>query len=195
MNYPIDLSFKIITLASEIYMRDANGKLIAYIKQKLFKLKEDIEVFADEDKTKLLYRIQADRVIDFSASYTLSDASGKVLGSIKRKGMRSLVKAHYMIFAPDGQQLMEIHEENAWINFFDSLVEKIPLIGMLSGYFLHPAYLLSRTTGEPVMLLKKQPALWEGKFQISPKGKIDPDEEAIILLSFVMATLLERDRG
>ena len=94
MNYPIDFSFKLLALASQIYIRDANGNLLGYVKQKLFKLKEDINVFADEGQTKHLFNIKADRVIDFSAKYNFTDSSGKFLGFIKRQGMRSIWKAH-----------------------------------------------------------------------------------------------------
>ncbi len=71
MNYPIELSFKLLALASQIYIRDGGGNLIGYCKQKMFKLKEDINIFADEGQTHLLYNIKADRVIDFSAKYML----------------------------------------------------------------------------------------------------------------------------
>jgi uncharacterized protein YxjI len=86
MNYPIDFSFKILAIASQIYIRDVNGSLVGYVKQKLFKLKEDINVFGDENQTQLLFNIKADRVIDFSAKYNFTDAHGTSLGSIKRRG-------------------------------------------------------------------------------------------------------------
>ena len=34
-------------------MRDADGNLLGYVKQKIFKLKEDINVFTDENQTQL----------------------------------------------------------------------------------------------------------------------------------------------
>ena len=71
MNFPIDLSFKILALASQIYIRDANGNLMGYVKQKMFKLKEDINIFADETQTRQQFNIKADRVIDFSANIIL----------------------------------------------------------------------------------------------------------------------------
>ena len=84
MNYPIELTFKLLALASQIYIRDADGNLIGYVKQKLFKLKEDINVFADESQSKLLFNIKDDRVIDFSARYNFTSSSGQFIGSIKR---------------------------------------------------------------------------------------------------------------
>src|SRR5215207_35520 len=98
MKYPIDFSFKLLAIASQIYIRDANGSLLGYVKQKLFKLKEDINVFADENQTQHLFNIKADRVLDFSAKYNFTSAQGQSLGSIKRRGMRSIFKASYEIF-------------------------------------------------------------------------------------------------
>ena len=195
MNYPVDLSFKILALASQIYIRDANGSLMGYVKQKLFKLKEDIGIFADENQTELLFNIKADRIMDFSASYNFTDASGKSLGSIKRKGMRSIFKAHYLIFDSSGQQVMEIHEENGWIKVIDSLVGEVPIVGMFTGYLFNPAYIVSTMDQQPVMRLQKQPAFLESSFQLSPQNKIESDEETLILLSVLTMTLLERSRG
>ncbi len=195
MNYPINLSFKILALASQIYIKDAGGNLIGYVKQKLFKLKEDIGVFADENKTQLLFNIKADRIVDFSASYNFTDAAGNQLGSIKRKGMRSILKAHYLIFDSNNKQVMEIHEENAWVKVIDALIGEIPVVGMFTGYMFNPAYIVSRMTGEAVMRLQKQSAFFESSFKLTPQHKIEPNEENLILLSVLTMTLLERSRG
>ncbi|MGB2914202.1 MAG: hypothetical protein WBB81_11665 [Pyrinomonadaceae bacterium] len=154
MNYPLNLSFKLLALASQIYVRDANGNLIGYVKQKLLKLKEDINVFADEGQTQHLFNIKADRIIDFSAKYNFTSASGQSLGSISRKGMRSIFKAHYMIFDENGNQTMEIHEENGWVKVVDALLGEIPLLGMFTGYFFNPSYIVSRMDGTQVARLK-----------------------------------------
>ncbi len=195
MKYPIDLSFKILALASQIYIRDADGSLIGYVKQKLFKLKEDINIFADEHQTHLLYNIKADRILDFSANYRFSNPSGVTIGSIKRKGMRSIYKAHYLISDAGGSQVMEIHEENGWIKVVDSLIGELPIIGMFTGYFFNPSYIVSRSLSDHVARLAKQPAFFEGKFQFTPIGQLSEDEEVLALLSVLTMTLMERSRG
>lgn len=195
MNYPLQLSFKLLAIASQIYVRDANGQLLGYVKQKLFKLKEDINVFADEGQTQLLYNIKADRVIDFSAKYNFTDANGQFLGSLKRKGMRSILKANYEVYDERDQQVYQIHEENAWIKVVDSLLGEVPVLGMFTGYLFNPAYIVERMDGSPVARLAKQPAFFEGIFQLEPKSQIAPEEEARVLLSVLGMTLLERARG
>lgn len=195
MNYPLEFSFKLLALASQIYIRDTNGNLIGYVKQKLFKLKEDINIFADESQTRQLYNIKADRVIDFSAKYNFTDSSGRFLGAIKRQGMRSLWKANYDVLDTQGNQIFTINEENGWIKVIDSLVGELPVVGMFTGYLFNPAYLIKKMDGTPVMRLVKQPAFFEGKFQLSAQNQLSQDEETICLLSALTMTLLERMRG
>lgn len=196
MNFPVDFTFKLLAIASQIYIRDANGNLIGYVKQKLFKLKEDINIFADENQTQLLFNIKADRVIDFSAQYNFTNASGQFLGAIKRRGMRSLWKANYEISDQSGQQVLQINEESAWTKVFDGLLGEVPVLGMFTGYLFNPAYIVSRMDNTPVLRLQKQPAFFESKFQLAPQAQFaNAGEESLILLSALAMTLLERSRG
>ena len=195
MNYPLTLTFKLLALASQIYVRDASGETVGYVKQKLLKLKEDINVFADENQTRLLFNIKADRVIDFSAQYNFTDRQGVFLGSIKRQGMRSLWRTHYLISNARNEQVMEINEENAWIKVVDALVGEIPVIGMFTGYVFNPAYIVSKTDQSPVVRLQKQPAMFEGKFLVSAQTSMSPTDENLVFLSVLTMTLLERARG
>ena len=195
MNYPLTLTFKLLALASQIYIRDASGGTVGYVKQKLLKLKEDINVFADENQTRLLFNIKADRVIDFSAQYNFTDQQGTFLGSIKRQGMRSLWKTHYLIFNAQNQQVMEVNEENAWVKVVDALIGEIPVVGMFTGYVFNPAYIVSKTDQTPVARLQKQPAMFEGKFLVSTETQMSPTDENLVLLGILTMTLLERARG
>ncbi len=195
MNYPIALSFKLLALASQIYVRDANGSLIGYVKQKMFKLKEDINIFADEGRTQLRFNIKADRILDFSANYGFTDQSGRRLGSIRRKGMRSIWKANYEISDSAANHVMSINEENGWVKVVDSLAGELPIVGMFTGYFFNPSYLVSRIDGTPVARLQKQPAFFEGKFHLSPLAPMTEEEETRTLLGVLTMTLLERSRG
>ena len=84
---------------------------MAYVKQKLFKLKEDITVFENASQTTPIYKIKANQWIDWSASYILSDAAGHELGRMGRKGGRSLWKATYEIFDANNTKEFKIEED------------------------------------------------------------------------------------
>jgi uncharacterized protein YxjI len=194
MQYPLQLSFEILAIARKISVTDATGHLSFYVKQKLFKLKESVTVFADADQKLPLYKLNADRVIDFSAHYHFQDARGKHLGSVKRNGMKSLWRARYDITNGSGPA-MTIQEANPWTKVLDSLFCEIPVLGMFSGYVFHPEYLVARHDGTAVMRLKKEPAFFQGKFSIEKLATLSDEEETRILLSLIMMVLLERQRG
>lgn len=195
LNYPIDLTFKLIAIASQIYIHDADGQMLGYVKQKLFKLKEDINIFADESQTRLLYNIKADRVLDFSANYNFTDAAGNHLGSIKRKGMRSIWRANYEIFDQASNLVMNIKEESGWVKVVDSLIGEVPIVGMFTGYLFNPSYIFSKTDGTAAARLQKQPAFFEGKFRLSALAPMSEIGEVQVLLAALTMTLLERSRG
>ena len=195
MNFPLDLRFKLLAIASQIYVRDAGGRLVMYVRQKAFKLKEAITVYADEEQTRALYRIDADRVIDIAAQYRIEDTTGRALGSVKRRGLKSLWRAQYEV-SRGAAAAFVIQEENPWVKVLDGLVGEIPVIGMLTGYMLHPAYKVTRTAdGATVFRVVKQPALFEGRYRLESMVSLADDEEQLAVLSILMMLILERDRG
>ena len=194
MNYPLQLSFEVLSIARKLTVIDATGNLSFFVKQKAFKLKESVTVFADVDQQLPLYELTADRIIDFSASYHFKDARGSHVGTVRRKGMKSLWKARYDIMNGSSRAL-KIQEANPWAKVFDSLFSEIPILGMFNGYVFHPEYVVAREDGTAVMRLKKEPAFFQGKFSIEKLGAVSDDEEKRILLSLIMMVLLEKQRG
>ncbi len=194
MKYPIELNFKLLTFGQRITATDADGNVIMFIKQKMLKLKEQVEVYNDADQTQLLFTMKADRVIDFSANYHFADAQGNDWGAVRRKGMRSLWSAHYEIMQ-DGEIDMTMSEESAFKKFLEALLGEIPLIGILAIYLINPTYLVSRPDGTPLLRLTKKPAFFEGKFVLEKLNDMPEDDEVRSLLAILMAALLERKRG
>ncbi len=195
MEYPLDMNFKLLALSPQIKVTDANGETVCYVKQKMFKLKEAVNVFRDESQQVKLCEIKADRIIDFSANYHFFDTSGESFGGLRRKGMRSIWKAHYELLDEDDQHLGTINEENAMAKVADSFFGELPVIGLFSGYIFHPKYLLTSTSSQPQMRLEKKPAMFEGKYTIEKLAEVDPVDELRCLMGFMMMTLLERQRG
>ncbi len=196
IQYPLTLSFKVLALASQATVTDAAGRTVLYTKQKMFKFREHVEIWTDSSQGTRLAEIKANKVIDWSARYFAMDSNGGAIGSVGRRGWRSIWKAHYETFNPgDDTPDFSIHEENAWIKVADSIFGDIPLLGMFSGYLFHPSYLATRASSTPAMRMTKQPAFWEGRFLLEKLGPMTPREELNLFLSFMMLILLERRRG
>ncbi len=194
MNYPLKLSFKFFALAPQVYVRDASGTELCYVKQKLFKFREKVEVFTDSTRQSMLATIQADRVIDFNANYAFRTVEGAPIGSVRRRGMRSIWRAHYEILDQSGQVAFEIREENPWSKILDSVLGEIPIIGFFTGFFCHPRYAVLQQ-GTPVMRMTKQRAFLESHFNIEKLADVPSQAELPIVMSLLMFVLLERSRG
>jgi len=195
ISFPVNFLFKITTLSSDFTATDANGKVIAYVKQKMFKLKEDISIYSDDTKTKINYTIKADRWLDFSAAYSLKDLNGTEIGKITRKGWASIWKAHYQIIDQHEKEQYTIREENGWVKVFDSILGEIPFLGLLTGYLFNPSYIVTDLNDKIIARLKKQPSMLGRKFEVEQLSQFDIDDEERIVLSLMMMILLERRRG
>lgn len=195
MQFPLQLTFKVTTLSNDFVATDANGNTVAYVRQKMLRLLEEVQVFSNENRSELNYTIRANRWLDFNSTYTFTNRMGYEVGRIVRKGWASLWKAHYEIFDEKQQSDLIIREENPWAKIFDSMLGEIPLLGVLSGYLFHPAYIVTRPNGTEVVRLTKQPSFWGRKFTVDKLSSFEAGEEERIVLGLMMMILLERQRG
>ena len=201
-DYPLKLSFKLIALAPRIIVTDAKGKEILFVSQKIFKLKEDVRIYPNQQKEREIYNIRAEKILDFNTRYNFFTADTQEhIGSVKAKGWRSIWSATYHIDDPEGNQLMYIKEDNPWVKVGDALFSQLPFVGMFTGYVFHPAFTAYRSTdledtSQPVMQIKKENAFFEGVFSMDLIDQnIDRDEELSAILSFMLMVQFMRRRG
>ncbi|MNV01193.1 hypothetical protein D3C71_913890 [compost metagenome] len=196
LNYPLKLTFKIGTLASDFVIEDSSSATLAYVRQKLFKFIDEIQVFADTSKQNLEFTIKANKWIDFSATYVFTDKNGNDKGRVARRGWASIWKARYDVYDQNHQLAFHIMEENAWTKIMDGLFSDIPVLGMFTGYVFNPKYIVGRPDGTKVMRLKKDPSFFGRKFTVEKIGDThNASEDECIVLSLMMMILLERRRG
>ena len=87
-----------IALTGKFRFYDPNGTLVMFSEQKMFRLREDIRVYSDEEKTREVLSIQARQIIDFSAAYDVVDTElNQKVGALRRKGWRSLLRDEWEV--------------------------------------------------------------------------------------------------
>jgi hypothetical protein len=90
-----------------------DGQEVFFSKMKAFKLKEDIRLYTGEDMQDELLTIHARSAIDFSATYDVFDTkASELIGSLKRKGMKSLMKDEWIILDKNGAEIGLIKEDS-----------------------------------------------------------------------------------
>ena len=115
----------IFTIGGAFRIMTPEGRLLLYSRQKLFKLKEDIRVYYNLERTREALHIQARQIIDFAASYDIIDSETKEkIGVLRRKGFSSLVRDKWEILDAKQNLLAKVEEDNLlkailrrWLNF------------------------------------------------------------------------------
>lgn len=101
--------FKLFGGAVRIY--NQQDQIVAYIEQKAFKLKEDIQIFTNESKNQLIMAIRARNILDFGAIYDIWLANGQKLGALKRDFINSLFRDKWLILDVNDNVIGEITED------------------------------------------------------------------------------------
>ncbi|MGH9601092.1 MAG: hypothetical protein ACRD24_01775, partial [Terriglobales bacterium] len=104
---------KVFDITPKFFFYDLQGNKIGFLKQKLFKLKEDIRLYSDESMSQELLTVKARSILDFSTAYDVVDSRDQSrVGALKRKGLKSLLQDEWIIMDAADQDIGRIHEDS-----------------------------------------------------------------------------------
>ena len=107
------LKRQVLALTGKVRVFTPTGQLALYAEQKMFKLREDIRVYADEDKLNELIWIQSRQIIDFAAAYDVYDqTTGMKVGTLRRKGWSSIMRDTWEMLDPLEQLIGVVREDS-----------------------------------------------------------------------------------
>ncbi len=116
-----------IALPGKVRIYDPAGKVVLYSEQRMFKLREDIRVYADESKTQEVLTIKARNIIDFSAAYDVVDArTHEKVGVLRRKGLRSLLRDEWELLDSADRPLAVLIEDTPGLALLRRFIGIIP---------------------------------------------------------------------
>ncbi|ADG87096.1 hypothetical protein TBS_21940 [Thermobispora bispora] len=76
------------------------GPVVAFAEQKRLALKEQVTVYTDESRSRVLTGFKARTVVDFAGEYDVVDEAGKPIGKFWKRGMRSLLRSTWHLQQP-----------------------------------------------------------------------------------------------
>jgi len=84
---------KILAIAPTFEIVDMQGMPLVFCQEKLFKIKEEIRIYADSSKRVELLRIKQRNMMDWAALFDVFDPVTQVkIGALRRKGWRSWMR-------------------------------------------------------------------------------------------------------
>ncbi|NTU56698.1 MAG: hypothetical protein HGA79_10660 [Anaerolineales bacterium] len=107
------LKRQVFALTGKFRVHDPSGNLVMFSEQKMFKLREDIRVYSDENKTQEVLSIKARQIIDFSAAYDVVDtAYNQKVGTLRRKGWSSMLRDEWQVLDANDNQIGVMFEDS-----------------------------------------------------------------------------------
>ena len=107
------LQRQVFAITGKFRFYDPLGNLVMFSEQKMFKLREDIRVYADENKSQEVLSIQARQIIDFSAAYDVVDtAMNQKVGTLRRKGWSSILRDEWQVLDANDNQIGVLFEDS-----------------------------------------------------------------------------------
>ena len=112
-----------IALTGKFRFYDPLGNLVMFSEQKMFRWKEDIRVYADEEKTREVLSIKARQIMDFSAAYDVVDTEmNQKVGALRRKGFRSLFRDEWEVLDENDNVKVLLFEDSMGLAMLRRLV-------------------------------------------------------------------------
>jgi uncharacterized protein YxjI len=100
-------------ISTRFHIYAPDGSLAMFCRMKGFKLKEDIRLYTDEEMNTEVLTIRSDRIIDFSAAYTVVDPiAGESVGALRRAGFKSMLRDEWTLFDAQGAELGKLKEDS-----------------------------------------------------------------------------------
>jgi uncharacterized protein YxjI len=102
---------KILAIAPTFEICDTQGTPLVFCQEKLFKIKDDIRIYADSSKKVELLRIKQRNIMDWAGLFDVFDPqSNAKIGAFRRKGWRSWVRDEWHLLDTNDQQVGTILE-------------------------------------------------------------------------------------
>jgi hypothetical protein len=102
---------KILAISPTFEIFDAAGTPLVFCQEKLFKIKDDIRIYADSSKNVELLRIRQRNILDWAGLFDVVDpATGVKLGALRRKGWRSWFRDEWHMLDANDQQVGSVVE-------------------------------------------------------------------------------------
>ncbi|AFD23977.1 hypothetical protein [Deinococcus gobiensis] len=200
--FPLSIEFR-FSLFTELRVTDASGRLLAFVKEKTFSIRDEVRVYTDESRQVQTHGMRAQGLmagmLDWRARRVIVRADGTEVGSLQAQGMRTLWAAGYDLLGPGGQTRFTIRDDQPWMSLVEAGIGAVPFVGDLVAmgfdYLVNPTYTVLDPAGAPAYRVHKKRSLLSRRFTVEELRPTTPGDDELVLLGLVQLVLRERERG
>lgn len=202
LRFPLTLEFK-FSLLTELRVHDAEGQLVAAVKEKTFSIRDEVRVFSDEARRTQTHSIRAQGLmagaLDWRARRLIRRQDGSEVGALQAQGLRTLWGASYELLGPEGGVRFVVRDDQPWLNVIEGVIGAVPFVGDLVAmgfdYLINPTYTVTDHAGEATYRVHKKRSVFSRRFRIEELRPSRPEDDELVLLGLIQLVLRERERG
>ena len=177
---------KVLAIGRKYYIYDSQGKLIGFVKQKIFKLKEDIRIFSDETMLHELLKIKQKNILDWSGTFKVKDPIGARLGFVGRKSWKSILRDTWKVWDRDKRELATLKERGGTLSILRRFIGILRIIPKKYDFISSQGAKFA----EAIQKFKIIGDTWI--VNISPKSAVD---KRLLVTAALMMDIIEQGKG
>ncbi|MEL7484705.1 MAG: hypothetical protein AAFN41_10150 [Planctomycetota bacterium] len=173
---------KIFGAAFHIY--DAEGEVIGYCKQKAFRFREKLILYTDESQNESLLTIEARTILDFGTTYDVDDGDGTRLGSVRRKGLKSMLRDEWAVLDPGESEVATLKEDSMGKALIRRFAEPVAV-------FMPQKFEVTHADGRHLAVFRTHfnPFVYRLGIAINQDSELPVDEMMLLATAFLIAAI------
>ena len=170
------ISQRITLMVNRYEIRAANldgseGQLLALAEQRRMKLKEEVDFYADESKTRRVFSFKARQRLDVHAEHDVLDEQGAPLGYFRKEFGASLLRSTWRLSAPGIEAVGR--ERSPFVAILRRIWDFLPYIGDVWVPFVFHFDFVDTATGQPVLTSERRWAVRDRYSVTVPDPRLD----------------------
>jgi len=149
----------------------SEGQLLAFAEQKRMKLKEQVDFFTDESKSRRVFSFKARQRLDVHAEHDVLDENGVPLGTFSKNFGASLLRSTWRLSAPGLEAVGK--ERRLFIAILRRIWDLIPYLGEVWIPFVFHFDFVDATTGQAVFTSERQLGIRDRYTVTVPDPRLD----------------------
>lgn len=151
-------------LGRNFHVHDPNGNMCMYVQHKILTLKDEWNIYTDKSMGQSLVRVKAREAIALNPTTDVFDAaSGETVGTVRSKGLKSIVRDTWEVLDASGAVIGELLEDS------NGMVRR--MVPTFLGMALIPGKWHLTVNGKLAMEIQEQRTFFTKTFDV----KIIPD--------------------
>jgi hypothetical protein len=149
----------------------SEGQLLAFAEQKRMKLKEQVDFYTDESRSRRVFSFKARQRLDVHAEHDVLDENGVPLGSFTKEFGASLLRSTWRLSAPGLEAVGK--ERRLFIAILRRIWDLIPYLGEVWVPFVFHFDFVDVATGQTVLVSERQKAIRDRYTVTVPDTRLD----------------------